>query len=95
MTKTNSVLNAFLKGEKLTAKQIAARFGAGNPHRVVHYLRTKGYAIYLNEHTNSKGHVKNKYCLGAPTRAIIAAGIAALGSESVGPNARKLAVGSV
>ena len=95
MTKTNSVLNAFLKGEKLTAKQIAARFGSGNPHDVIHRLRGRGYAIYLNEHTNSKGHVKSKYSLGSPTRAIVAAGIAALGSESLGPNARKFAAGSV
>jgi len=95
MTKTARVLNAFLNGELLTAKQIAARFGAGNPYEVVRSLRSKGYAIYLNEHTNSKGHVKAKYRLGAPSRAIVAAGIAALGAESVGPNARKFAVGSV
>lgn len=95
MTKTNRVLNAFLSGEKLTAKQIAARFGAGNPYEVVRTLRSKGYAIYLNEHSDSKGRVTAKYRLGQPSRAIVAAGIAALGSESVGPNARKLAVGSV
>jgi hypothetical protein len=95
MTKTARVLNAFLNGEKLTAKQISARFGAGNPHEIVRSLRNKGYAIYLNEHTNSKGHTTNKYRLGAPSRAIVAAGIAALGTDSVGPNARKFAVGSV
>lgn len=95
MTKTARVLNAFLNGEKLTAKQIAARFGAGNPHEIVRSLRSKGYAIYLNEHTNSKGNTTNKYRLGAPSRAIVAAGIAALGSDSVGPNAAKFAAGSV
>jgi hypothetical protein len=95
MTKTANVLNAFLNGEKLTAKQIAARFGVGNPHRVVHYLREKGYAIYLNYHTDTKGRVKSKYRLGTPSRAIVAAGIAALGAESVGPNAAKFAAGSV
>jgi predicted transcriptional regulator len=94
MTKTARVLNAFLNGEKLTAKQIAARFGAGNPHRVVHYLREQGYAIYLNHHTDTKGRIKSKYRLGAPSRAIVAAGISALGSEALGPNARKFAVGS-
>ena len=93
MTKTNRVLTAFLHGEELTAKQIAARFGAGNPHRVVHYLREQGYAIYLNYHTDTKGRVKSKYRLGTPSRAIVAAGIAALGGEALGPNAR--AVGSV
>ena len=95
MTKTARVLNAFLNGEKLTAKQISARFGAGNPREIVRQIRSKGYAIYLNEHTDSKGRVTSKYRLGAPSRAIVAAGIAALGSDSVGPNARKFTVGSV
>jgi predicted transcriptional regulator len=84
MTKTARVLEAFRNGEELTAKQIAARFGAGNPQRVVHSLREKGYCIYLNGRKNSKGHVVNKYRLGTPTRQIIAAGIAALGAEAAG-----------
>jgi hypothetical protein len=31
MTKTEKVLKALQNGEELTAKQIRARFGAGNP----------------------------------------------------------------
>jgi len=90
MTKTNKVLNAFLDGETLTSKQIAARFGAGNPHEIIRTLRSEGYAIYLNKHTDTKGRVKMKYRLGNPTRAIVAAGIAALGAEFLGPNARTM-----
>ena len=78
MTKTNRVLEAFKNGEELTAKQIAARFGAGNPHRVVHYLREQGYCIYLNEKRNSKGHVLSKYRMGTPLRKLIAAGYKAM-----------------
>jgi predicted transcriptional regulator len=78
MTKTSRVLEALQNGEELTAKQIAARFGAGNPHRVIHYLREQGYCIYLNEKTNSKGHVKNKYRIGTPSRKLIAAGYKAM-----------------
>jgi hypothetical protein len=78
MTKTNRVLTAFLHGEELTAKQIAARFGAGNPHDVVYQLRNRGYAIYRNEQTNSKGHVKGKYRLGTPSRKLVAAGYKAI-----------------
>ena len=89
MSKTSKVLEAFKNGEQLTASQIASRYTVGNPHEVVRQLRMKGYPIYLNECTNSKGRVTNKYRLGNPTRAIIAAGIAALGTESVGPSARK------
>lgn len=84
MTKTARVLTALLNGEELTAKQIAARFGAGNPHRMVHSLREKGYCIYLNEKRNSKGNLVSKYRLGKPTRQVIAAGIASLGAKAAG-----------
>jgi predicted transcriptional regulator len=74
MTKTQKVLTAFESGQELTAKQIAARYGVGNPGRVVHYLRNQGYSIYLNKRVDTKGRVTNKYSLGNPTRAIVAAG---------------------
>lgn len=95
MSKTNKVLEALKNGEQLTAAQISARYNAGNPHEIVRQLRMKGYSIYLNACKNSKGHVTHKYRLGNPTRAIVAAGIAALGTEAVGPSARKFAVASV
>ena len=78
MTKTNRVLEALQNGEELTAKQITARFGAANPHRVVHYLREQGYCIYLNQKRNSKGDVKAKYRIGTPSRKHIAAGYKAM-----------------
>ena len=78
MSKTNQVLKALEAGEELTAAQITARYGAASPGRVVHYLRGKGYSIYLNKRTNSKGHVKGKYRLGSPSRKIVAAGYKAM-----------------
>ena len=84
MTKTARVLEAFENGEELTAKQIGARFGAKSPGRVVGYLREQGHCIYLNERKNAKGDVKHKYRLGNPSRAIVAAGIAALGAREAG-----------
>lgn len=80
MTKTNQVLSALQNGEQLTAKQIAARYSVGNPHEVIRSLREKGYAIYLNEHTNSKGEVSQKYRLGSPSRKMVAAAYAAVGN---------------
>ena len=79
MTKTNKLLAAFENGEELTAAQIKARFGIANPHDAVRSLRTSGYAIYLN-----KTKQTSKYRLGKPTRAIVAAGIAALGTKEAG-----------
>jgi Helix-turn-helix domain len=79
MTKTNKLLAAFENGEELTAAQMKSRFGIANPHDAVRALRNSGYAIYLN-----KGKQSSKYRLGTPTRAIVAAGIAALGTKEAG-----------
>lgn len=68
------VLNALLNGEELTAKQIGARFSAGNPRDVIFKLRQEGYAIYANKRMNKKGEEKVKYRLGSPTRSLVAAG---------------------
>lgn len=75
---SNRVLSALQSGERLTAKQISARYGVANPHNVVYNLRNQGYAIYANERTNSKGEVKSFYRLGTPTRAVVAAGMKAM-----------------
>ena len=81
MSTTERLLNAFLNGEQLTARQIASRFGSGNPHDLVHQLRAEGHAIYLNEHTNRKGEVTMKYRLGSPSRRMVAAAFAVLGAD--------------
>lgn len=74
------VLEALSTGEQLTAKQISARFGVKNPYEVVRSLRADGFSIYANERTNSKGQTKSFYRMGTPTRAVVAAGYAALGA---------------
>lgn len=74
MTITERVLNALENGEELTAKQIASRFNAANPREVVRQLRAKGYPVYLNRRVSASGNVTNKYRLGTPTRATVAAG---------------------
>ena len=82
MTKTDRALEAFERGEELTAKQMRSRFGAGNPGAIVQSLRFRGYPIYSNTRKNSKGVVKNFYRLGTPRRAVIAAGYRALAAEA-------------
>ena len=81
MTKTDKVIAAFKSGETLTAKQIVSRFGfasTGAARKTVSNIRLRGYAIYLNKSTDSRGRVKNKYRLGTPSRAVVAAGYRAL-----------------
>jgi len=80
-TKQDRVLAALRNGEELTGKQIRARFGVGNPRATVSALRMKGFAIYANERTDSKGRTKSFYRLGTPSRAVVAAGYRALAAS--------------
>ena len=77
-TGQDKVLAVLKTGVALTAKQIEARFGVGNARSTVSALRMKGFAIYCNESVDTKGRVKNKYRLGTPSRAVVAAGYRAL-----------------
>ena len=84
MTNTARVLEVLQTGEALTAKQIGARFKIANPRATISALRAEGYAIYLNQHKDTKGRVTSKYRIGKPTRKIVAAGYKALGAEAYG-----------
>jgi len=78
LTKQARVLEALKDGQKLTAKQISARFGVKNPTATVSDLRYSGFAVYANQHKDSKGRVTTKYELGRPSRRVVAAGYKAL-----------------
>ena len=78
-TKTQRLIDALQNGEELTSKQISARFGIANPTATVSDLRLRqGYAVYANQRTDTKGRVTTKYRIGAPRRAVVAAGYRAL-----------------
>ena len=79
-SKQARVLAALESVEKgLTAKQIEARFG-GNATATVSDLRFKGFPIYANQHTDTKGRTKTFFRLGTPSRKVLAAGYRALAS---------------
>ena len=78
-TQTVRVANALVNGAELTAKQISARYGVKNARAVISQLRSEGFSIYLNKRVSSfDGKTYMKYVLGTPTRAVVAAGYAAL-----------------
>jgi len=77
-TKTAKVIAALEDGAELTAKQISARYGVGNPRALISSLRMQGFSVYLNKRTNGFGDTYSKYRLGTPTRAVVAAGNQAL-----------------
>ena len=79
VTKETRVLEALRANERgLTAAQIETRFGVGNARSTVSALRMKGYALYANQNTDTKGRTKTFYRLGTPSRAVVAAGYRAL-----------------
>ena len=79
-TKTGKLLAALQNGESLTEAQIRNRFGLKNPRATVSDLRYSGFAVYANQHKDTKGRVTTKYRIGRPSRAIVAAGYRALAS---------------
>ena len=80
-TKEAKVLSALQSGRTLNSAQLRAQFGAGNPQAVIQALRFKGYPIYLNTVTDTKGRSRNVYRLGTPSRAVIAAGYKAMANS--------------
>ena len=75
------VLNALQEGRTLSSAQMKSFFGTGNPQAVIQSLRFKGFPIYLNTVTDTKGRSRNVYRLGTASRAVIAAGYQALASS--------------
>jgi len=83
VTKEARVLEALQSGRTLSSKQMKAFFNVGNPQAVIQSLRFKGFPIYLNTVTDTKGRSRNVYRLGTPSRAVIAAGYRAIASGAV------------
>ena len=84
VTKERRVLEALQNNNRgLTAAQIEARFGVGNARSTVSALRMKGFAIYANRNTDTKGRTKTFYRLGTPSREVVAAGYRALAAGLV------------
>lgn len=80
----DKVYNALVVSkEKLTAKQIAARYNLANPYDAVYTLRQEGYVINIDQFVDTKGRVKNKYSFGKPSRELIAAGYKAIAAGLV------------
>mgnify|MGYP003314116261 CR=1 FL=1 len=80
-TKDMKVLSALQEGRTLSSAQIKSFFGAGNPQAVIQSLRFKGFPIYLNTVTDTKGRSRNVYRLGTASRAVVAAGYRALATS--------------
>lgn len=80
MTHTAKVLRHLLKGNTVTAAELAGKFGVGNPQEVIRQLRIKGYPVYANKATLWNGAETTKYRLGRPSKAMVAAAYAQSGA---------------
>lgn len=77
-SKTGRLLTALQKGEALTEGQIRVRFGLKNPRASISDIRYAGFAVYANQHKDTKGRETTKYRMGKPSRKIVAAGYKAI-----------------
>jgi biotin operon repressor len=78
MSLQNSVLKTLKSGRQFTAGQMAGLFGTSETSVAarISELRAQGYSIYSNTAKNGK----TAYRLGTPSRRMIAAAYAAMGS---------------
>ena len=73
LANSTKFLNALLRGESVTWKQAQSKFNLSSPRAVVDKIREEGHCVYINK--NKSG---TYYRIGTPSKAIIAAGFAAL-----------------
>jgi hypothetical protein len=73
LANSTKFLNALLRGESVTWKQAQSKFNLSRPRAVVDKIREEGHCVYINK--NKSG---TYYRIGTPSKAIIAAGFAAL-----------------
>ena len=73
LSKKQKVLNLLSKGENVTWKTLRKRFDLVSPTKKIDTLKSEGHCIYTND--TAKGVA---YRLGAPSKEIIAAGIASV-----------------
>lgn len=81
MSQTAKVLRHLLKGNTVTAAELAGKFGCGNPTEVIRQLRVKGYAVYGNKTRLWDGTPTTKYRIGKPSRKMVAAAYASVGAS--------------
>ena len=70
LTKKQKVLNLLSSGKAVTWQTLRNKFDLTSPRAMVDQLRTEGHMVYINQTSNG-----TSYRLGAPTKAILAAGV--------------------
>ncbi len=87
LSKKQKVLNLLQKGENVAWSTIQNKFDLESPRSMIDTLRAEGYMVYGNKVAG-----KTYYRIGAPTRAIVAAGIKALYGTKFKYNNHKVSI---
>tara|TARA_E500000178_G_scaffold321405_1_gene345258 strand:+ start:71 stop:454 length:384 start_codon:yes stop_codon:yes gene_type:complete len=87
LSKKQKVLNLLQKGENVAWSTIQNKFDLESPRSMIDTLRAEGYMVYGNKVAG-----RTYYRIGAPTRAIVAAGIKALYGTKFKYNNHKVSV---
>ena len=77
-TKTFKLFAALQAGDKVSASQATKRFGIKNISAEVSRIRQAGYAVYANKRVAGNHVEVTEYCLGTPSRKLVAAGYKAM-----------------
>lgn len=77
MNQTEKVLSFLKSGRNLNPNQARSMFGVRNLRARVSDLRSEGYAVYTNTRRG-----KTTYRLGTPSRSMVAAAYAAIGTKA-------------
>jgi len=73
LANSTKFLNAMLRGENVTWTDAQNKYKLSKPRAVVDKIREEGHCVYINK--NKEG---TYYRIGTPSKALIAAGFAAL-----------------
>jgi|TARA_B100001113_G_scaffold259730_1_gene214760 hypothetical protein len=73
LANSTKFLNALLRGDSVTWSEAQNKYNLSRPRAVVDKIREEGHCVYINK--NKSG---TYYRIGTPSKALIAAGFAAL-----------------
>jgi len=63
-SKLDRLYNALrVNREKLTPRQISARYRVANAYDLIYRLRSEGYIVHSRKHVNSRGELITRYSM--------------------------------
>ena len=78
LANSTKFLNAMLRGASVSWTDAQKKFNLRSPRSVVNKLREDGHCVYINKSTTG-----TSYRIGTPSKALIAAGFAAMEGNAV------------